>query len=49
MTANALVLAAETAHEEGGINPWLVGVIVLGFLLILLVGLLVFAGGREHS
>ena len=30
MIANALVLAAETAHDEGGINPWVVGAVILG-------------------
>ncbi|MFT4010588.1 MAG: hypothetical protein QM655_11165 [Nocardioidaceae bacterium] len=49
MIANALVLAAETAHEEGGVNPWVVGVGIFVVLLALLAGLLIFAGGRDHS
>jgi hypothetical protein len=45
-----VVLAAESgAEEEGGINPWLVGGLILGFLLLLMVALVAFAGGREHS
>ncbi|MEQ6901538.1 hypothetical protein [Nocardioides sp. YIM 152588] len=47
-TALALVQAAEE-HAEGGLNPWVVGGGALGILLLLLVGLLAFAGGREHS
>ncbi|MDP9822381.1 hypothetical protein [Nocardioides massiliensis] len=44
----SLLLAAETA-SEGGINPIVVGALSLGFLLLLLFGLLAFAAGRDHS
>lgn len=47
-TALALVSAAE-AHSEGGVNPWLIGGGTLAFLLLLLIGLVAFGGGREHS
>lgn len=43
------VLAAAEGHGEGGINPWLVGGGTLAFLLLLLIGLVAFGGGREHS
>jgi hypothetical protein len=45
------VLAAESgAHaEEGGANPWVVGGVAFGILAALLVALVAFASGREHS
>lgn len=46
-TTLALVSAAEEAGE--GVNPWLVGGGTLGFLLLLVIGLIAFGGGREHS
>jgi hypothetical protein len=47
----AVALAAEeTAEHASNVpNPWLVGGIVLGILLVLLVALLMFGAGREHS
>ncbi|WP_181407820.1 hypothetical protein [Nocardioides sambongensis] len=47
-TALAVVTAAE-GHGEGGINPWVVGGGVFALLLLLLIGLVAFGGGREHS
>lgn len=46
--ALALVRAAEES-ESAAVNPWLVGGAVLAFLLLLLLGLVWFGGGREHS
>lgn len=46
-TALAVVTAAEEA--EGGINPWVVGGGALAILLLLLIGVIAFGGGREHS
>ena len=44
------VLAAESgAHEEGGVNPWLIGGGAFAILVALIVCLVAFAGGREHS
>lgn len=44
------VLAAESgAHEEGGVNPWLVGGGAFAILVALIICLVAFAGGREHS
>jgi hypothetical protein len=48
MVQSLLIRAAEAGHE-GGVNPWVVGVVVLAGLLTLLVALLAFGGGREHS
>ncbi|GAB3196606.1 hypothetical protein GCM10027062_06280 [Nocardioides hungaricus] len=42
-------LAEEQAVNESVPNPWLVGGITLAILLALLIGLLIFGSGREHS
>lgn len=47
-TTLLLTRAAEAAHEES-INAWVVGGITLAILLLMLVALLAFGGGREHS
>ena len=48
---SALVLTAleATTEESGGLNHWVVGGIALGILLLLMLGLLAFGAGREHS
>lgn len=43
------VVAAESGHTEHSPWPYVVGVVVLVIFLLLLAGLLAFAGGREHS
>jgi hypothetical protein len=43
------VVRAAGEHGEPAIHPYAVGGIALGILLLLLLGLLAFAGGREHS
>ena len=45
----ARLLSAATEAEASGINPWVVGVSVLALLLILMLGLLAFGGGRDHT
>jgi len=47
----SLILAAAEGAEHGdpAISPYLVGAIALGSLLLLMVGLLAFGKGREHS
>ncbi len=47
-TALLLSQAAEEHHEQV-VNPWLVGGVALGILLAMLVALVSFGGGREHS
>ena len=48
--ANTLVFLSEAAgHESGGIDPWVVGAVALGILLALLLAVVGFGGGREHS
>jgi len=46
-----LLLAAEEAahHGEPAINPWVIGGIALGVLLLLLVVTMLFGLGREHT
>jgi hypothetical protein len=48
MLLTSLVNAAEETHSAA-ISPIGVGAISLGILLVLLVGLLMFGAGREHS
>jgi hypothetical protein len=48
--ANTLIFLSESAgHESGGANPYVVGGIALGILLALLLAVISFGGGREHS
>ena len=43
-------VAAETgAHSEPAVSPWVIGGTALGILLALLLALVAFGGGREHS
>ncbi len=44
-----LVRAAEEHLEPAAVNPWFIGGGVFAFLLLLLIGLVWFGGGREHS
>ena len=47
---NTLIFLTESAgHESGGTNPWVVGGVALGLLLALLLAVVGFGGGREHS
>ena len=47
-TSLLLIQAAEEHHEQV-INPWIVGAVALGILLAMMVALVAFGGGREHS
>jgi uncharacterized protein (DUF2062 family) len=51
MSLSALTLqAAEIAeHGEPAVSPYVIGAIALGILLFLLLALITFGGGREHS
>jgi hypothetical protein len=46
---SALLVRAAEAHGEPAVNPWFIGGGVLAFLLFLLLGLVWFGGGRDHS
>ncbi|HSE08699.1 MAG TPA: hypothetical protein VLB29_08530 [Nocardioidaceae bacterium] len=45
----SLITAAEETHTEAAISPIGVGATALGVLLVLLVAVLMFGKGREHS
>ena len=50
MTNTLIFLGEAAGHESGGgINPWIVGGIALGILLLMLLAVVGFGGGREHS
>jgi hypothetical protein len=44
-----LLAAEEGEHEVNQAISWGVGSLALGILLFLLIGLIAFGGGREHS
>ncbi|MBZ5735900.1 hypothetical protein K8Z61_15510 [Nocardioides sp. TRM66260-LWL] len=48
-TVPLLVRAAEEGTHSASPNPYLIGAIALGVLLILLLALVTFGNGREHS
>ena len=48
MTLHVITVAAESGGEAA-INPYVVGAISLAILLALMVVLLMFGSGREHS
>jgi hypothetical protein len=48
LNALAIVLAADETNSNVP-NHWLVGGVTLAILLALILGLLVFGAGREHS
>jgi hypothetical protein len=49
MLNSLTVLAAEAEHSEAAISPYVVGAVALALLLVLLVAVVSFGGGREHS
>ena len=50
MLSTVITLAAESSeHGEPAVHPYLVGAIALGILLLMLLALMSFGGGREHS
>jgi hypothetical protein len=50
MLLSSLITAAEETHGAGpAVSPYVVGAVSLGILLALLVALLAFGRGREHS
>jgi hypothetical protein len=40
---------SEAAHQEPAVSPWLIGIGTFVLLVALLLGLLVFGAGRDHS
>jgi hypothetical protein len=49
MSSTVLRLAAEAEKHHEKVNHWVVGAVALVILLALIVALLIFAAGREHS
>jgi len=49
MSLNALTILAAETNGEPAVHPYVVGAIALGILLSLLLALVTFGGGREHS
>ena len=50
MLSTVITLAAENVeHGEPVLHPYAVGGIALGLLLVLLLAVVSFGGGREHS
>ena len=49
MLNSLIVIAAEAEHGDPVLSPYVVGAIALGLLLLLLLALITFGGGREHS
>lgn len=52
MSLSLIATSVLRAAEESGdpaVPAWVVGAIALGILLSLLIGLVSFGGGREHS
>ena len=49
LNAYVVALAAEEHVNENVPNHWLVGGVTLAILLALILALLVFGAGREHS
>ena len=45
----SLITAAEETHGSAAIPPVVVGAVTLAILLVLLVAILMFGKGREHS
>lgn len=50
-TVHTLVAAAAESevHSDPAVPPWAIGLVTLVILVGLLVGLVAFGGGREHS
>ncbi len=49
MTAAVAPVLAETTSSSTGVNPWFIGAGTLLLLVALMVGLLMFGAGRDHS
>lgn len=49
LTTVAVLAAEAETHSEPAVSPWVVGGIALGILLAMMVALVAFGGGREHS
>ena len=48
-TALVALKVAEEAAGDPPINPWIIGGGMFGILALLLLGLVLFGGGRDHT
>lgn len=49
LTSTVAPVLAESTAPESGVSPYLVGGATLAILLAMLLGLLMFGAGRDHS
>lgn len=49
MSLTSLVTLAAGGHSEPAVHPYVVGVVTLALLLAMLVALLMFGRGRDHT
>ena len=49
MALTSVVFHAAESASTGGVNPWFVGGSLMVIFLALIIGLLSFGKGREHS
>ena len=49
MLLTSLITTAAEAASEPAVNPWFIGLGVFVLLVALLLGLLMFGAGRDHS
>jgi uncharacterized membrane protein YadS len=49
MSLSSMVTAAAEVHSEPVINPYAVGAVTLAILLAMLLGVMMFGAGRDHS
>ena len=49
MLLTSLITSAAEAASEPAVNPWFIGLGVFVLLVALLLGLLMFGAGRDHS
>jgi len=49
MAVAPLLIAADAEHALKNVNEWYVGATILTILALLMLGLLIFGAGRDHS
>ncbi len=49
MSLSSMITAAAEVHSEPVIHPYAVGAVALGILLAMLLGVMMFGAGRDHS
>lgn len=48
-SAAAAVTLATESGTSGGVNPYVIGVSIFALLVVIMLALLAFGGGRDHS